>query len=83
MKDELRPILPIRYDDGNRVAKPLAGIVLFEPPSQAVRLHPDNRVFLRIEIGGPAERLYRDAVFLDLIAPAFQMAFTNVAKESA
>ena len=58
-------IAPERNSDADRVVGALAGVVGLQRTAQAPGLDAHDRVGLRVEIVGPAERLRRDGVALD------------------
>ncbi len=56
-------------------------IILFQALSKSVGFYPDDCVLLGVEVARPAERFKRDAVLLNPIALASEMAIANVLEE--
>jgi hypothetical protein len=70
-----------RQLDDDRFRGAGLGVVLVQRPAQPARHHAHDRVGLRIEIAGAAERLHRDRIALDLLAVAAQGRFDHESEE--
>jgi hypothetical protein len=80
---KLRYVLPRRYYDAQRAVRTFVFVVLLETLPQPEGLHPDDRILSGIEAGGPAQRLYRDVVFLDLVGLALEIFGADIVKEQS
>ena len=81
-RDELQPVLAIRQNDLELMIAPGTRIVLLQPLAQMMRIHPNDRILLRVKRSIPAKHVQCDAVLGDLAFPALQILVAQVREQT-
>src|SRR5579859_5016670 len=81
--NESRDVVAGRQKNLDRMIGALTRVVKLQTLSQTMRGYPHHGVELGIEALGTPQRIYRDAVFLDLGSGAFEVFLANETEKSS
>src|SRR2546423_1436481 len=80
-RHELGHILPLWDQNSQRMTGSLLLVVIRQSLPETIELHPYNRIAFLVEIGGPTQRVYGDAVFLNFVCGALKVLLADIGQQ--